>query len=1018
MANSSDSIFTLKNATTAYKKAKVDAWKLHTINAADFMQFEIGYKENLVEFLTAISSADCQKILSDDWLGTWSYRVKKVHPLEEEVAGEIFSAPVKQLKGCSVKSVDFRVFADPSVKFHLLSAFWIAMVAPKFNAKLRSCVYGNCLRHGQNPRAAGSFVGYIGKLQEWKKRAIGTTKELLNQKKEAIVVMADATAFYHSLKPDFLLNETYLRRVGINLTDEERGLTRLLISAINYWASQTPLKSGLPVGLPVSAVIANLALVEFDSIVCDRVKPAYYGRYVDDLLFVFERGEGINNRTEVWQHIQRASKNFKLEFADGDKPMLDFIPQYESDITNSRISFNGEKCRVMFLGAESGVGFIRRLENQIREASSEFRLLPEHIGDAKSVEHQLLKLVDANGEMADSFRKIEMMTFRKADFTGFIREMEFFQRTLHPSIWIEQRMAFYRFVSDFVLTLKHYTEYEANLFQVISLAVSCGDFTDLGVVMQSLNDMAQEVIGVKLLCIAHPRQKNEEEQDSRFCENAQNISARWLTKLYGRIADCIQRSFNCRGDEKYRKEYDLFRVRFQINTGARLLPSTRVSAYNQHALVHDVSEFRYVDHLYRREIRSNRIIVDDSGARLLSVGLKMDSETRLLFDDQFLAGVDAVYSHVLKNVYKTDETPYGLLFPTRPLLQHDLFWLKDAQLWVTNSDVIMQAFRGYEARLIEREHVGEADVLSVPTHRAHKLRIALVNMKTEEQDVGLNLCSGGHSTSAIFHRFCRIVELINRVLRNEKNLDYIVLHELALPAEWFVPIAERCAESGVSVISGIDYLVTEANKYCINPVWMSLVNMRSSGFHQTVYVCENKKDFSYDEEMCVAKSGYENDPDETKEDHAIVKHGGFCFSVLVCSELTDIENRSRLRGLVDALFVLAWNKDINSFSPIIEAATLDLSAYVIQCNNNKYGDSRIRVPAKETYMRDLVRLRGGDSHYYVCESLDVEELRAQQEEWFANRNGVRESRTDWKFKPLPRGYRLYRFRFPDSECAE
>jgi len=97
---------------------------------------------------------------------------------------------------------------------------------------------------------------------------------------------------------------------------------------------------------------------------------------------------------------------------------------------------------------------------------------------------------------------------------------------------------------------------------------------------------------------------------------------------------------------------------------------------------------------------------------------------------------------------------------------------------------------------------------------------------------------------------------------------------------------------------------------------------------------------------------------------------------------------------------------------------LDLSAYVIQCNNNKYGDSRIRVPAKETYMRDLVRLRGGDSHYYVCESLDDEELRAQQEEWFANRNGVRECRTDWKFKPLPRGYRLYRFRFPDSECAE
>ena len=149
-----------------------------------------------------------------------------------------------------------------------------------------------------------------------------------------------------------------------------------MISAINYWASRTPLESGLPVGLPVSAVIANLALVEFDSIVCDKLRPAYYGRYVDDLLIVFERGEGIDNRMQVWQYIQRASRNFRLEFVGGDKPVLDFVPQYEADITNSRISFNGEKCRVMFLDSKSGVGFIRRLENQIREVSSEFRLLP------------------------------------------------------------------------------------------------------------------------------------------------------------------------------------------------------------------------------------------------------------------------------------------------------------------------------------------------------------------------------------------------------------------------------------------------------------------------------------------------------------------------------------------------------------------------------------------------------------------------------------------------------------------
>ena len=1016
MANSSDSIFTLKNATTAYKKAKVDAWKLHTINATDFMQFEVGFKENIVDFLADISWVDYQKILSDDWLGTWSYRIKKIHPKEGRLPGEIFSTPVKQLKKDDVKSIDFRVFAVPSVRFHLLSGFWIATVAPKYNAKLRNCVYGNCLRYGQNPRASGSFAGYIGKLREWKKRAIDTTKKLLNQKKEAIVVTADATAFYHSLKPDFLLNDNYLRSVGINLTDEERTLTRLLISAINYWASRTPLESGLPVGLPVSAVIANLALVEFDSIVCDKLRPAYYGRYVDDLLIVFERGEGIDNRMQVWQYIQRASRNFRLEFVGGDKPVLDFVPQYEADITNSRISFNGEKCRVMFLDSKSGVGFIRRLENQIREVSSEFRLLPEHIGDAKSVEHRLLKLVDADGEIVDSFRKIEMMTFRKADFTGFVQEMEFFQRTLIPAMWQAQRQAFYRFVCDYILSLKHYDEYEANLFQIITLAVSCGDFVELSNVIDSLNALANEILGVKSLCVAHPKQRTGQMHEMQFLITKQNVADQWLSRLYVRIADCVQRSFNCRGDASYRARYDAFREKFLVNAGIRLLPSARVSTYNQHALIHDVSEFRYVDHLYRKEIRSNRIISDNGGMRLLSVGLKMDDEVKSLFDDLFLAGVDAVYKNVLKDVYKSDEIPYGMLFPTRPLVQHDLFWLEDASLWVDNSDVIMQAFRGYAAKLTNRERVNDVDILSVPTRRNHKVRIALVNMKTKNEDVYANFIE--ISPELRFHRFCKIVELINRVLRNEKNLDYIVLHELALPAEWFVPIAERCAISGVSIISGIDYLVTEKDKYCINPVWMSLVGEKDGGFRQTVYICENKKDFSYEEEKEISDRGYQNDPYKTKEDHAIIRHGDFCFSTLICSELTDIENRTRLRGLIDALFVVEWNKDVNSFAPIVEATTLDLSAYVIQCNNNEYGDNRIRVPAKEKHLRDLIRLRGGDAPYYVCESLDVNALRAHQEEWFANRDGARTTREDWAFKPLPRGYKLFRFRFPDSECAE
>lgn len=61
--------------------------------------------------------------------------------------------------------------------------------------------------------------------------------------------------------------------------------------------------------------------------------------------------------------------------------------------------------------------------------------------------------------------------------------------------------------------------------------------------------------------------------------------------------------------------------------------------------------------------------------------------------------------------------------------------------------------------------------------------------------------------------------------------------------------------------------------------------------------------------------------------------------------------------------VLAWNQDLDVFSALIEAAALDVHAYTTPANNRKYGDSRVRSPAKESFRRDLARIRCGKNHY-------------------------------------------------------
>ncbi len=108
----------------------------------------------------------------------------------------------------------------------------------------------------------------------------------------------------------------------------------------------------------------------------------------------------------------------------------------------------------------------------------------------------------------------------------------------------------------------------------------------------------------------------------------------------------------------------------------------------------------------------------------------------------------------------------------------------------------------------------------------------------------------------------------------------------------------------------------------------------------------------------------------------------------------------RFQGNVNALMVLSWNRDLDTFGSLIESTALDVHAYTILVNNRKYGDSRVRSPAKESFLRDIARLRGGDNDFVVAATLDISALRAFQS------RAKRWPEEDDKFKPVPEGFKL------------
>ena len=97
--------------------------------------------------------------------------------------GLIFSSPAEEwAHACDLlgegdqplkPAAEFRVMAQCSLDFHVLSTLWMLEVGHLFDAKLTACAYGNRLRRTQdgksiNALSLGSFEPYLKPFRDWR----------------------------------------------------------------------------------------------------------------------------------------------------------------------------------------------------------------------------------------------------------------------------------------------------------------------------------------------------------------------------------------------------------------------------------------------------------------------------------------------------------------------------------------------------------------------------------------------------------------------------------------------------------------------------------------------------------------------------------------------------------------------------------------------------------------------------------------------------------------------------------
>lgn len=985
--------FTLDDLGLAYRKAKVDLYYSSHASLQAIAEYENKLAYNLQSLLEKINGADEAWIQGPAFLGDWTFAPKDISWGDRQKFCDdngtlpIFSSPEDEWGYiCALLATDnkykkpeaqFRLMANCSLDFHVLSALWMLKVGHQYDKKLSDHAYGSRLRRGLNgeinPLSLGSFKPYLKPFRDWRDGGINAMRSALAAKKKVVSLTADVSSFYHELNPGFMLNEKFMQLLELKLLPREDKLNRLFVTALEAWAKLTPLKKGLPVGLPASAVVANVALIELDRLIEQQVAPLYYGRYVDDILLVMENGANFQSIKELWKWLFDRSGGNLSWVDEAKKEEIQFKPDY---LNNSQVHFANKKNKVFLLEGETGQTLVDSIAHQIHERASEWRALPNLPMSASHIATDLVAATQHDGEIADNLRKTDALTMRRASFAIKLRDFEAYDRDLKPEIWKDHRKAFFGAFCQHVLVLPHFFELAIYLPRIVKLATACEDFESLRKIIWRLEKIC--------VTIEHSCSPTIKASPDGWVPDA-DILNRWKKQLFDTVHENIIAAFPPRLSKAGQMAWQSHMAESGLKIAT--LSAKKIQAEQALLFSFDLAHqpFRFIglpkEMIAQRGIPAKKTII-------------FLSDAKLLLKPEIIDGIITLTSWI-----KLEKgLPHGLLFATRPFNLAEMFVLaKDPFAKATYpalKDVVL-ALRGFT--LGEKTpHLDKKNVLQIPDGKGEReLAITVSSWKTEYNSW---VASVMRMSDPDTKRYARLNRLINSVISQPKGARYFILPELALPAHWFMRIALKLQGRGISLISGIEYLHASKGRVR-NQVWAALSH-DGLGFPSMMIYRQDKQRPALHEELELQRlAGLELKPEKPwpKLKPPVIQHGDFRFALVVCSELTNIAYRAGLRGQVDALFVPEWNQDTETFNALVESAALDIHAYIIQCNDRQYGDSRIRAPSKDSWQRDVLRVKGGIDDYCVSGEIDIHALREFQSSY---RSPLK------SFKPVPDGFKI------------
>lgn len=870
----------------------------------------------------------------------------------------------------SYQTTKITPFISCSVEIHIISILWIIKIGTNIDFKLSKNCYGNMLLRDEDGtfdnKKIHLFEKYFNKYNEWRDNAIKKAKEIHKQGSDVAILNLDVKEYYNSVdfkkeKISEFIPENYqwLNDFLFKIHDEYNKL-------VNEKGILNTKKSILPIGLLSSCILSNYYLINLDERIENKIKPEYFGRYVDDILLVISNpqiSKRDSNPVATFLNKYLITQDYWDKQVSINKS-IDNLNDYEIKVDDNVLIFQDEKIKLYHLFKDESIEILNKFEKEIEKNSSEFRFQPEAEQIFETFNSESYELIYS--DTVNKIRSIDGIKTNKLGASKHLRKL--ISATQYSKKLNREELE--KITSKILDYFSGVRSLELNLLweKVITFFVINKAEKPL------IEFIKSQSLIISQITISNEIDGNQNEIKKSLIDTLKN-------HLHYSIAmsSTLNRKFF---KEKVIKQFlssstvnDIEDYFDKINNDAHSLLMANMFRQNY-------SFFPLLNYCEQPDDFSytSQIVGENTKFKI--------DRFRIKYSPRFIHYHEIVYFYYLKR-WNSEKFDKAFNIENKALDEYLKFNKLDQNNGYKN--VYPHNFKAVKNNSIK-------SVLVSNTSMVKNLKIAIANIKVDSKN---SISSMLGKPNLSFERLNELNIVLNNALKN--NCELIIFPEICLPYQWVSILTNFSRQNNIGIIAGIEHFTK--NKRVYNYI-LSALPFKFNGYKNLYIDFRLKKDYSPNEtNQIVGRTDYSLPlkSEFSSDKLRLFLWKGLMFSSFNCFELCDIEKRSLFRGNVDFLVTIEHNKDLTYFSNIVESVARDIHAYIIQVNTSQYGDSRVNQPSK-SYLQDIAKIKGGENVSVITAIIDIDKLRT-----FQSFNNILQEKNNY-FKPTPPNYKVNRYR--------